>query len=86
MKRDWDCIRAIFLALEDKADSGGALRPAQIKRFDEEFVSYNMRLLIQAELIEGSTTRMVRGAAHCAAVAMTWQGHELFDKLRSETL
>jgi hypothetical protein len=86
MKRDWDCIRAIFLALEDKADSGSALRPAQIEGFDEELVSYNMRLLIQAGLIEGTQMRVVRGSMHYAATAMTWAGHELFDKIRSETL
>jgi len=53
MKRDWDCIRVIFLALENKGDSAGGLRPNEIEGFDAELVSYNMKLLIEAGLIEG---------------------------------
>ena len=53
MRRDWECIRAIFLALEEKGDTIGDIRAAQVSGFDGETVSYNMRLLIQAALIEG---------------------------------
>jgi hypothetical protein len=62
------------------------LRPNQIEGFDAEAVSYNMKLLIQAELIEGNVSAVARGAVYCVASSMTWEGHELFDKIRSETL
>lgn len=86
MKRDWDCIRAIFSALEDKGDIAGGLRPNQIEGFDAETVSYNMKLLIEAKLIGGTLSQMTTGSIYCIAVSMTWDGHELFDKIRSETI
>jgi|SRR5882724_4123560 len=86
MKRDWDCIRAIFLALEEKGDTVGGVRPGQIQEFDEATVSYNMKLLLEAKLIEGNCTRVARGNVYCIALAMTWDGHEFFDKIRSDTL
>jgi hypothetical protein len=86
MKRDWDCIRAIFSALEDKGDIAGGLRPNQIEGFDAETVSYNMKLLIEAKLIGGTLSQMTAGSIYCVAMSMTWDGHELFDKIRSETI
>jgi hypothetical protein len=50
--------------------------------FDADTVSYNMHLLIEAALIEGRCVRLP--ALHCVAQAMTWQGHELLDKIRSD--
>jgi hypothetical protein len=86
VKRDWDCIRAIFLALEDKGDSTGAVRPNEIEGFDPEWVSYNVKLLIEAGLIEGPVSQAIRGSVYCIATSMTWEGHELLDKIRSQTL
>ena|SRR6266446_2744291 len=86
MKRDWDCIRVIFLALENKGDSAGGLRPNEIEGFDAELVSYNMKLLIEAGLIEGVRSQAIAGSVYCIASSMTWDGHELFDKIKSETL
>jgi hypothetical protein len=84
MKRDWDCIRAILVALEEKGDAASLVHPSAIAEFDAETVSYNMNLMIQAELIEG---RCIKGAAlQCVAQSMTWEGHELLDKIRSEKL
>jgi hypothetical protein len=86
MKRDWDCIRAIFSALEDKGDIAGGLRPNQIAGFDVETVSYNMKLLIEGNLIGGTLSQMASGSIFCIAMSLTWDGHELFDKIRSETI
>jgi hypothetical protein len=84
MKRDWDCVRAILAALESKGDTAGSLRPNQIEGFDAEAVSYNMKLLIEAKLVEGTCSKQLAGAYYCFASSMTWEGHELFDKIRSE--
>jgi hypothetical protein len=70
MKRDWDCIRAIFSALEDKGDITGGLRPNQIEGFDAEAVAYNMRLLIEAKLIGGTLSQMTAGSIFCVATPM----------------
>ena len=81
MKRDWDCIRAILVALEDKAEASGDMPPNAVEGFDRENVSYNMKIMIQAGLIEGIHKGELSGAR-----AMTWEGHELLDKIRSEKL
>lgn len=84
MKRDWDCIRAILVTLEENEDPTGFAQPNAVSGFDAEAVSYNMKLLIEADLIEGIVHK--RGPMHCVARSMTWEGHELLDKMRSEKL
>jgi hypothetical protein len=86
VKRDWDCIRAILLALEDKGDDTGYLRPTQIEGFDAETTAYNMKLLMQANLIERQYTQATRGNFVCVASSMKWDGHELLDKVKVETI
>lgn len=84
MKRDWDCIRAILIALEDKGDFESTVRASSIVDFDPMTVNYNLRLLIQADLVEGSCSRT--RSPQCVAHAMTWAGHELLDQVRSENV
>jgi hypothetical protein len=82
MKRDWDCIRAILVALEDKADATDWMPPSAVPSFDALTVAYHMNLMIEAGLIEGTC----RNAEMCLAKSMKWEGHELLDKIRSETV
>ena len=81
MKRDWDCIRAILVALEEKADATSFMQPTAIEEFDAGNVIYNMKLMIEAGLIEGQFK-----PGKSIAQSMTWEGHELLDKIRSEKL
>jgi hypothetical protein len=86
MKRDWECIRAILIALDEKGDTASALRPIEVDGFDRDSVSYNMRLLIDAALIKGDCIQPMDSSVRCTASEMTWEGHELLDKMRSDTL
>jgi hypothetical protein len=86
MKRDWDCIRAILAELETKRDTTSLVHANEVKGFDEENVSYHMHLMIQAGLIEGTCSGEINVPLHCWAVAMTWDGHELRDRIRSEAI
>jgi hypothetical protein len=86
MKRDWDCIRAILIALEEKGDTASVIRSNEIRDFDGEAAAYNMKLLLQADLIEGQCASGLGLSVSCTAVSMTWEGHELLDKMRSITL
>lgn len=85
MTRDWECIRAILAALDEKGDASSPLPPDRIAGYDRETVSYHMNLLIEAGLIEGRSLRSA-GGPYCMAQAMTWEGHELLDKIRSEKI
>jgi len=84
MKRDWDCIRAILVALEENGDATSFIEPSDIAAFDAETVAYNTKLLIEAGLAEG-LIKQSRGL-FCVVRSMTWEGHELLDKMRSEKL
>lgn len=84
MIRDWDCIRAILLALEAKGDFESLVRASNIGDFDPATVNYNLRLLIQADLVEGSCSKS--RSPQCVAHAMTWAGHELLDQVRSDSV
>jgi hypothetical protein len=85
MKRDWDCIRAILIALDEKGDTASALRPDNVEHFDSDTVSYNIGLLIDAGLIKGTCMKSY-SSTWCIAFEMKWEGHELIDKMRSDTL
>ena len=70
MKRDWDCIRAILLALEDKGDTASPLGPNEVKGFDQSLVSYYIRRLMEAGLVKGTCAG---GSGFCIATEITWQ-------------
>jgi hypothetical protein len=86
MKRDWDCIRAILLALESKGDLSGLLRQSDNQGFDEQTTAYNMKLLLDHRLVEGQCLSSLGFDVTCAISSMTWNGHKLLDTLRSQTL
>lgn len=86
MQRNWDLIRLILLKLEGLETASGALRPDEIEGFDKETVSYHVRLLIEADLIEGECSRTIGAPLYCTGRAMTWEGHELLDRMRDATL
>src|SRR6266567_3593435 len=82
MKRDWDCIRAILVALEDKGDPTSYVQPKDVAGFDDVTVSYNIQLMMERDLIRGTC---MRGQdLHCIAKSMTWEGHEFLDRIRAE--
>jgi hypothetical protein len=79
MKRDWECIRAILVALEEKDGALTHLQPNEVPGFEDEIASYHIKMMIEAGLIEGDCKR--GRVLHCVAICMTWQGHELLDKI-----
>jgi len=79
MKRDWDVIRTVLIAIEDdnydeyleESENDGAI----IK---------NTVLLIQAGFIEGKVLTSLDENADVYVNDLTWQGHELLDTIRSK--
>lgn len=78
MKRDWELVRRILLALESQ---DGRLMPDQIAGYDAAAVCYHMEIMRQAGLIEANS---VAGA--CVALSLTWNGHEFLDSIRQDTV
>src|SRR5712691_6756381 len=86
MKRDWDCIRTILLLLEATGDTTSVVNAGDVPGFDAETASYHMRLMIEARLIEGACSEAIGAPLQCWGSAMTWEGHELLDKIRSPSI
>lgn len=86
MKRDWDVVRKILIKLEDISDSASYLEPDQVNGYDEQLVSYHMRILDEAGLIEAKCSRGMSTPLHCRAQRMTWNGHEFLDQIRQDNV
>ena len=86
MRRDWDVIRLVLAKVEEKPGLSGLVHPRDVAECDPELVSYHIRLLMQAGLVEGTCQGRQGAPEQCAARNLTWAGHELLDKIRSETV
>ena len=69
------------MLLEKTQSSKACLRSDEVSDYDSDAVAYQMKLLIEAGLIEG-----LRGCNHCTAYSLTWDGHEFLDSVRSKPL
>lgn len=86
MKRDWELVRQILLALEGLGDSNGVVTAGDIKGYDAENVNYHMRLLNEAGLIQADVMEPLGASVTCFANRLTWEGHQFLDNIRDNTL
>jgi DNA-binding transcriptional ArsR family regulator len=89
MKRDWGLIRRILQKVEDKSSYGELVSPDSVDGYDVENVSYHMHLLDQAGLITAQcreSTRSRNDGIYCVALNLTWEGHELLDSIKNDTV
>lgn len=86
MKRNWDTIREILIALEDlHIDNALSLENFPDERAAD--ISYHMELLLEAGLVEGQMSKTIgRGPHHFFASRLTWDGHEFLDSILSNTV
>ena len=87
MRRDFDLARTILLAIEANEDATGHgwITLGKINGYSQEQVSYHVRLLNQAGLIEAINLSDNLGF-RWEPIGLTWQGHEFLDSARDETL
>ena len=85
MQRNWDVIRAILARIEEQPDADLELYPHNFPPIDEARVVYHARLLHSAGLITGQVVDGI-GTLSFIATGLTWQGHELLDAMRSNTV
>jgi len=79
MKRDWDTIRTVLIAIEDD-NYDEYLEESE----NQEVTIKNTALLIQAGFIDGKILNSVDMNADVLVNDLTWQGHELLDTIRSK--
>jgi hypothetical protein len=88
MKRDWDVIRKILITVEDVPSQDTQIDSDQIEGVDSDVAAYNMRLLLKEGLIEGGgrLESMPGASPWIFATRLTWEGHELLDSIRRDTV
>jgi len=87
MKRDWDTIRDILIRLEDKGPDEDSLELSNFPAEQRDEVLYHVELLEEADLIHGKIDKQIGPVSYnFIAVRLTWEGHELPDAIRSDTI
>lgn len=84
MKRNWDTVRRILLAVEQLPDENSQIDSHELTGIDPVEAAYHMRLMRDAGLILGGCRDAI-GPAWCYATGLTWAGHEFLDRIRSDT-
>lgn len=85
MKRDWDHIRRLLLAIEALPTEDSTFTSNDAADIPAEVAAYHMRLMIEGGLINGGCRDSFAGKPYCHASRLTWQGHELLDAMRRDT-
>jgi Hypothetical protein (DUF2513) len=88
MPRDWDLIREILLAIESIAESGGTLSSdefARERQVASSLAYHQFEIMLERGLIVGRDVSSSDAFAILAS-AMTWEGHELLDRMRGSVL
>lgn len=84
MKRNWDTIRRILLAVEQLPDENSRIINYALPGIDPDEAAYHMRLLLDAGLIDG-LCRNDTVPSWCYATGLTWAWHEFLDRIRTDT-
>lgn len=85
MRRDWEVVREILLALE-RIGPGEALRSDQIQGRDAREVGYHFAIMREGGLIHMVAANSMNGAPDGIATRLTWDGHEFLDQIRNDTV
>lgn len=81
MKRNWDTIRRILLAVEQIQDEEGRVYSNKLPGIDPVEARYHMRLLDEAGFLDAFFHDDDFG---WFAFSLTWQGHDLLDQIRDK--
>lgn len=86
MERNWETIRELLIAAENLQEDD----TLSLSDFDQERayeISYHVELLEESGLVHATMSRTLgRGATDFFLRRLTWNGHELLDSIRSESV
>lgn len=86
MKRDWELVRKILIAVEELQGHAQQVDGTSIAGYDAPLVSYHIYLLKEAGLLEATCSSYLGEPRKCCAFELTWPGHEFLDQIRSQTV
>jgi hypothetical protein len=84
MKRDWDVVRKILLAIEDLPDRKSVITENDVEHVDSDNVYHHALILIEAGYVVGNEGSR-QGGKSVFINRLTWQGHELLDSIRQQS-
>ncbi len=84
MKRDFELVREVLLAVE-ASDNTQGLIDLTLPGHDDKAVSYHVKLLAEAGLIEANDLSTMHGF-EWKPRSLTWAGHEFLDAARNDTV
>ena len=83
MKRDFNLIRLILLALEGDEEAGEKTK----ENYDQETIAFHAYLMKQADLVEGVIRLDGQGNPKDYRLSrMTWEGYDFLDAMRDAGL
>lgn len=85
MKRDMELIRKILLHLEEKQDVNN-WDSVVIEKYDPKVISYHIKLLYQAGLIEAKPLNTKDSYGMWLAKGLTWDGHDFIDAIKNDNI
>jgi hypothetical protein len=84
MKRDWDLVRKILIAVADLPDFNSTVRPEDVDGYQKDEVSYHISIMRQAGFLNASCVDFHDTGTYCIAQQLTWEGQELLSKIREQ--
>ena len=86
MKRDMDLIRQLLLRLNEK-DTTAHVDDIEVNGFTKFEVGYNLLLMYDAGLLIAEPQKTNTGRTiSILPFDLTWEGHELLDKIRNDSI
>lgn len=88
MQRDMELVRKILFAIEEKyVDTALMGSDIQIEGYDMKTIAYHCAILHDAGLIYDYKAQYAGNELYFFGVGrLTWDGHELLDKIKSDTV
>ncbi|PJA96228.1 MAG: hypothetical protein CO129_07625 [Ignavibacteriales bacterium CG_4_9_14_3_um_filter_34_10] len=83
MKRDMDLARNILFKIEEYPEPNG-WADIKIENYSQDEISYHIKLLFQADLIEADNLTDSSGF-EWKAKSLTWKGHEFIEAARNNS-
>jgi len=85
MKRNMDLARMILFEIEKCEEPWGPHQELKIESFSSQEISYHIKLLYQAGLIEAEDASTMGPNGFCwFAGSLTWEGHEFLEAARDD--
>lgn len=83
MKRDWDLVRDLLLAIEEQTGGEVMRQISMPDRYTSEQVVSHLRLVNEAGFINGNI-KFVGDHLLLAIHGLSWEGHDFLDSIRND--